>query len=73
MGLADLATGAPLVGVFSLAAAAALESLAAAPLVSAFCGASFFGGASFLGSSFYLGRRGAASFLGAGAGDLEAL
>jgi hypothetical protein len=65
MGVAALATEAPLVGVLSRA----LVSLAAAVLVSAF-GTSFFG-ASFLGSSFCLGRG--ASFLGAGAGDFEAL
>jgi hypothetical protein len=65
IGVAALATGAPLVGVLSRD----LVSLAAAVLVSAF-GASFFG-ASFLGSSFCLGRG--ASFLVAGAGDFEAL
>ncbi len=65
MGVTALVTGAPLIGVFSLA----LVSFAGAALVSAF-GASFLG-TSFLGSSFYLGRG--ASLLGAGAGDFEAL
>lgn len=65
LGVAALATGAPLDGVFPRA----LVSLAAVTLFSAF-GASFLG-ASFLGSSFYLGSG--ASFFGAGAGDFEAL